>query len=1762
MANELDGLYNPQAGLALEADIGGSEPTSLMQGLRTGMWNLLQSQIEAGAIKDKLLTGEIPESRIELIRAMSEEAEKFKGTVTRIEDVDSIPKFLSYMAFQTGAQVPVVASLLLGGGVGGLVGKGLAKGATKAAVEKELKKAAGIKEAIKRVEKKYVARGAGAGVASVTAPMHVGENAGEQIEVTGDVNVPLNLTVASLNTALDLLPVAHVARALGIGKGAERTFYRMLAEMPRAQRMALLATTTAAVETPTETLQELNNLLARKIIDENYEVLGPEGVSRLKNAAAAAAVSSPFFGALAGVPKVQRVVEEKGEEIKALPKPEDVPTVPSQEGAKETPSRVIPDRVFSPKRGPEEIYILGEDGIQHYRDVQVITSLSEEELQDLPPVARVLKAEEKLPQDESVYAPNVPEKKGTLEKNIPARGRARRYGKNLDALLRAYKGVLDDPKSYKSESAFVFGKTDKLTPAAKRRLQALERAIQETADRAGIVPQYPSGIRGQDTAQQPTTPPKESDTTLDLSRLSKGQRRIYERLSEKEVVEGLSEQEYEQLEKLQAIARGEVAENIKKLSPEERIAQERELLEELRKEEVLSAAKESEVVGIKRKEIADAIRPILRGLKVRPKVVIMNSLDFIGTELEERAIKSRGIFTNTTGRPYVILIEDNIGSKERAVATFLHEVFGHFGLRAIMDTKELNNFLRMVDKYANQDELLKIAEGYGPTILRELEQRGITGKAAQQRMREIVAEEYIAKQAEAGNFKLPFMKRLVARIRQLLRKLGVKLKLTENDIRLILRDIDTVLRSGKGAIDVGYQARDGEVYSAITSARLANLADELSMDELKEVAKEIESLGSVWGIRLKRGWLTLIQLVEQYNVPWAKDYLAEVEKWWASKMRFVSHANEVGIKWMQLPKAEANRLAQALYEISMESFERNERIPNNVIATQLVEKYQLGKEAVEIYFEVQRQLDNIVDEMERSLKYSAVREAFPDITKEEALDFLDQWQALRDRDAEFDEFVNLAKKWSKGELEEFSFLSHMLEIEQDATTMRLRNYFPLKRFGKWTVAVRAKEKMEFKGKTYKKGQLIAFYTYENQAAAKEGAALVRKEFKNLPTYVRESVLTDAEYQALGLPPSALRGKIESELQLTPEQIRRLRDIWIAMSPGKSWLKHLTRRQGIEGYSVDALRTFGSYMLSAASYLARAKHYYDMREPLNAMRNARRVTGELVENDRAFEFLREELEKHFSYLMKPENDLAMLRAWGFIFYLGFNVKSALVNATQVPMVTFPFLSAQYGTTQSMKAITDAYGKAVDVLRGRREKVDKDVVRMLDELIEIGVLDESQVSELAAIAEAPNLQKILPTQKGALWTNKVSYVAGWMFRHVEVFNRRVAAIAAYNLARQQGKSHEEATAAAKDAVQATQYEYAKWNRPRFFRGKASVVFLFYMYMQHTLYLMAGGRGMKTAAGVWFMLLMGAGLMGLPGAEDILDIISAGATKFKELTGMKNPRVDLKQALREWLAEYTDRPDLFLYGLGRYYGLGPLHLLKGAGIPVPNVDISGSLSLGRIVPGLRGAMESGDRNPEEKFGRTISDALGPVFAIGYNLWRAVESNEPDTWKKWERTLPTAFRNVSRSLRLTLRGTERTRDNVDLIEFDKTDPQQVAELMGMLFSFTPTRLRQVYERRRTIKEVQMYWMTRRAVLLDQLAFAVFAKNRKAEQDVKDAIREYNKGVPHPKLRITPQDRSRSLRTRRRRKKRIEAQFLAERRLQPLAAQIGRSFPELSTER
>ena len=937
-------------------------------------------------------------------------------------------------------------------------------------------------------------------------------------------------------------------------------------------------------------------------------------------------------------------------------------------------------------------------------------------------------------------------------------------------------------------------------------------------------------------------------------------------------------------------------------------------------------------------------------------------------------------------------------------------------------------------------------------------------------------------------------------------------------------------------------------YASDSAQDASNLHGNLDIRDNK-LPKDLDRWSNLWRMQLQTVFLSPLQLAQRYGLEPIKRYMNIVDTWARTKSEIIQPADEVVGRWINQPKDQAQRISTALFETAAESDDLHRALTPNEEAA-ILRKHKLEGEALQIYQDVRNTFKSILARLEAGLKYNAALETIED--SDQAKAFVRQWNdAAQNKAAK----MKLVEDLAVNPQVSINLGRRMLEIEKDIDLLRNKNYFPYMRFGQWTVTVRATiDDQAYKGATYKKGQNVQFWTFESKKEqeaffrSEEADALRRQKFN-----LAMSKMEDTEFSFMGMPPSLIDA-IDKEVDLTSGQRDQLKDFFIKHSPGRAFLRHLLRRKGIEGFSYDAMRVYATYMMNAANHLARVEHFIDMDKALADLKGYRDTFENASADSRGLMVLYNSFQKHRQYIMNPGNDLAKYRALGFMWYLGFNVKSAVVNSTQVPMVTYPYLAARHGDAASLGALIKASKDAFAVMR--KQSLDPMEDKLVARGIKEGFLDESLATELAGISEGSALARILPQDKAHRLTNQTAYYGSFMFRMAEKFTRITAFLAAARLAKNTGVNEEGMYQAGKEAVRATLFEYAKWNRPEFMRGKKSIFFLFWTYMQNMAYTAFGGQGANTAMRIWLMLMLAGGLQGLPFMENLLDLIDFGKEKIKKTLGMKDPYSDLRTDIRNLLLEITDSPDIVMHGMSRYWGLGPLHLLELMGVPVPNTDVSGSISVGNVIPGIR-ELFAGEASPDERFGRTIAQIMGPVFGMPYMLWRASEDNNPDTWKRWERAMPSMIKAGSKAMRFATRGEEEFRGGGAVAKFDQNDMLNRAEEIAQGLGFTPTRIAQRYELSAAQQNIKEYYSVRRAMLLDDYAFLIQHRDPEAAADLRRAIHDFNTTAPSPALRITADTLKRSLEQRQKLATAREQGTTLQKTYKPLYRETAQAYPE-----
>lgn len=963
--------------------------------------------------------------------------------------------------------------------------------------------------------------------------------------------------------------------------------------------------------------------------------------------------------------------------------------------------------------------------------------------------------------------------------------------------------------------------------------------------------------------------------------------------------------------------------------------------------------------------------------------------------------------------------------------------------------------------------------------------------------------------------------------------------------------------------------------------------------------------------------LNLLQMAkENEDVPGIQEYVhTHVQEFWRTKTQWALRADTRLKEWNKIVKSkeDKNKFGQFLHEVTLASDAKGKRLTADEFM-EVFDRIKATDKQIAMFEPLFRKVDGDFRIAINSL-----------------FDVLDKDARIRFNDNP----VVLGKMLRKNS-----------ELREQYTD---RHFFPLSRFGNYAITVRAEEDLVYEEREFKKGEVVLFELYERekdrwpvsllsgQDLSQEGRFRELRKKLDSRFKVLTSVVSDEATMYQGMPIEltdrivklleettvefyADGGMSSKEKELLEQQIEAVKVLSQELSPGNSFKQRLQRRQGTLGWSTNAMRGYAAYFQNFSNFIARIQYHHEMMGSIKQVKHQAAVLreGQTIEQQRqsrkAMELARY-MERHYTYLMNPGNELANVRAVGFIWYLGMVPKSAFVNLTQVGMVAQPYLAAEFGQARAAGALLASYGQIVKLFQAktavqaedlttptldmlsRKTGMDPDFLEALKLGLEYGFINESLATELGAIADGSMLGRLAP---GALKPGHraesmirwVSHKAAFLFQQAETLNRLVTFAAAYKLEKQKierirGPIEQLSEAdqkivkdtifgVAKTTVQDTMFEYARWNRAEIMRGKKSVFFLFKQYLQGISYFAArqpGGRQFL------LQMLFLAGLSGLPFAEDLFDLIDgvANSKPFRgalRMLGIDYGYADTRSWIRTYAKNVSDQlglldefPDLVMHGGGRYALPTPIGPIPGLGLlhkwdsMIPSSDISGSLGLGRMLPGAQAlGMFMKGIELDEGFREVMEEVTGPVGAAVSGMFNALDTSEPSMWKRTENLMPMGMRWPSKAIRRLVKGEETYRGGAAVREYDWTDPADIIAASMALFGFQETLLSQKGGARWVMLQQGMYWQAQRSSLMLQYYTALKSGDREAGADVRRAIAEYNKHAP-PGLKLGPDNIVSSMEQRQR------AEIMKERGLPvqkshiPMAQQLRELYPTFGAQ-
>ena len=326
-----------------------------------------------------------------------------------------------------------------------------------------------------------------------------------------------------------------------------------------------------------------------------------------------------------------------------------------------------------------------------------------------------------------------------------------------------------------------------------------------------------------------------------------------------------------------------------------------------------------------------------------------------------------------------------------------------------------------------------------------------------------------------------------------------------------------------------------------------------------------------------------------------------------------------------------------------------------------------------------------------------------------------------------------------------------------------------------------------------------------------------------------------EYMRKNAPPSSFVRQVmdiidESKLGNKADGLKEsVVELFINTLPETSYAKSLQRRTGNPGHGKNMLEAFRIKGFNLGRDVVKLEYSAEIAgiesEILNLSKEPELKTNKYVQNitkellDRS-KFARtganyKELEKWF----KNANQGA------FLYTIGFNVSSAVVNLSQIPLFVYPYLGAEHGYLKSGKAIANAYRRVAnaknsldnyfEVVKGKYVlKKDLKSVTGVDlpakevqELKKFATLVEVAQSRgqltRSFIMDALGLDEAGRRKTGdwrSLMNNTVA-ISAIPFNQAERLNRQVTLMASYELALEKGMSEKDAALKALRQTQET-------------------------------------------------------------------------------------------------------------------------------------------------------------------------------------------------------------------------------------------------------------------------------------------------------------------------------------------------------------------------
>ncbi|BDQ35937.1 hypothetical protein SYK_02970 [Pseudodesulfovibrio nedwellii] len=1131
---------------------------------------------------------------------------------------------------------------------------------------------------------------------------------------------------------------------------------------------------------------------------------------------------------------------------------------------------------------------------------------------------------------------------------------------------------------------------------------------------------------------------------------------------------------------------------------------------------------------------------------------------FIRVQAQRSDDYTEGVYDPFSGKVY--FVADNIPSVRRAAALWMHEQGVHNGLKGLFGRREYHQIMMSVyDKIESRHPLIAKLK-MKPVLAEIARSEGFDLSTTEGQL--AAAEEYVAQCAEkikAGRAltrqEKGAWRKFVEKFLEWLRSVGVNFKLTDREIAWIAEDAVQFTVHGEPGIRFRHEpamafsrkentepdfseikfSRGTYRQSALiqqlqrmnggTMPSGGNAAVRAMTAKPSQIAKDAAKKGkSGLHNRINTGDLSVLQEVASLPHWIAKRFPAFDAIYRRQLTRMDERAavlkeslEEVEDFFTDLSKEDHAALRDMIWEID------GEKLPgmnlDKFIPVQDAkgrDTYENGRIVLEMNPRYYRMFERWLDKQPVSEK---VKKAMSALRESLDRDFLRAYDAMREM-AEIDEDTIKAFR---------SNINHV------------HNYFPHKRYGGYYVQAVGDNYVgqtdEGKWAVFNATDDIVSKEFANEATARKHwtknkrSAVHREHFdastKGLAGRKAEKKMAELkvdypdnvdwstgknerlpdELYEFGIDTNAMEqivvaaaDKIENK-EMAKEIKGKLAEAVSDTMKSRGWSAATIGRKGVPGHEKEDIQgIIYDYKAGLSGWLTKIQASRDFTSLLGQV--------DAKQHPKEYVYATNYVQNMLRNADKIDRAVGNIKAIAFLWYLGFNLKTAALNLTQNVIVGIPRFSMdvksggfKYWKAAGATLTEQLTGRATG---GKVKTLPKDESRLLDDLYREDVITEGFLNEIRGRVQGVSVAAI---------GNKVLKWAGMPMAIAERFNRASLALAAYRAARDGkitneavlaelgaklgvGLPYEKAKAYAEDVVRDSHFVYGKTNLPQPLRNSTigrgtNPAYTFRTFSHNILSIWnwmlwnQGAEGKKAFAKSMMGTMAIGGFTALPFYATLMHL-------FQWATGDDD---DWTEEIRKELPEGDMLRDVVTYGLpaGAGFSLG-----GSVGLETP--------ILSRVEPGA---------TIEE----SVADNLGDIFGIPWDMFfrkpsRVVKAlRAGDEWRAFEEAAPTIIKNGMSGYRLWKDG-HRSMTGKPINEPGKFGPRKLteAEALGKMAGFQPISSTKSYDQYRGRKVSKQVRSNKAGEFANNYVMALRKGDKDKARSVLTAWQEWNKEARNDK--------------------------------------------------